>query len=130
MTMSFGSPSVSSSRVAVTVPVTISCSPFDPALLLSEVVTVSVEQAAGTGIAHGTASVGDPMLFGGPLLFPCDSTGHTFSMTVLADTSGRPFHGGQATFSGSAHVGSATCAYCFDGPSEDAQATPGTLTMH
>jgi hypothetical protein len=130
MTMQFGSPSLSSSRVAITVPVTVSCSPLDPTFLLVEGVSVSVEQSSGTGIAHGMASVGDLMDFGAPLLFPCDSANHTLSMTVLADTSGRPFHGGPATFSGSALVVGEPCPFCFGGVSEAAQAGPTTLTLH
>jgi hypothetical protein len=53
-TISLGTPSLSG-RVAITEPVTVSCSPFDPSLtLFQESVNVSVEQASGRSIARGS----------------------------------------------------------------------------
>jgi hypothetical protein len=102
MTITLGQPSLSA-RVAITVPVTVSCAPpSDPSLPLSSAgVSVSVEQAAGKQIAHGVTSLN---FMGGPVPppFTCDGTNQTLNVTVLADPSGAPFHGGQAVVSASA----------------------------
>jgi len=63
-TMTVGSPTLSG-RVLITVPLTITCSPFDPSLtFFSASGAVSVEQAVGRQIATGFGSVGGFM--GGP----------------------------------------------------------------
>jgi hypothetical protein len=133
MTVSLGQPSLSA-RVAVTEPVSVSCTPFDPSLtLFSESVNVSIEQAAGQGIAQGSGSV-----FGFlPVLpFPCDGTAHTVSVGILADPAGPAFHGGPAALSAGANVqagtpcfpGSTSCFFNLTG--ESATAGPTTLSMH
>jgi hypothetical protein len=134
MTMSLGSPNLLS-RVAVSVPVTVSCSPFDPSLtLFSEGVSVSVAQASGTAIAHGSGFI-NSFSFGSGFtpLFPCDNAGHTVTVNVFADPTGPPFHGGPAVFSASAgaSAGLSCGPGCFSNTfSETANLGPTTLTMH
>jgi ABC-type enterobactin transport system permease subunit len=71
MTISLGAPSLTG-RVAITEPVTVTCSAFDPSLtLVSENIFLQVEQAAGRAIAHGSAVSGG---FVPSLLFPCDGS--------------------------------------------------------
>ena len=71
MTMSLGAPSLLK-RVAIIQPVTMSCSGFDPSLVVwTESVNVSVQQAAGRQIAHGSALGGPSPLVG------CDGTENT-----------------------------------------------------
>jgi hypothetical protein len=54
LTISPGTPSLTG-RVAITAPVTVTCSRFDTTLTLdSERINVQVEQAAGKAIAHGS----------------------------------------------------------------------------
>ena len=102
MTASLGAPSLSA-RVAVNVPVTVSCDPFDPSLTLVEGgAFLTVEQASGSSIAHGSNFSGG---FVPDVPFVCDSAPHKFTATVVADTSGPPFHGGSAIISGSASAG-------------------------
>jgi hypothetical protein len=94
MTISVGPTASLSSRVAVTAPVTVSCTPFDPSLtLVDETINVTVEQASGRSVAHGTGSAG---AFTPSLLFACDNSQATIPVTISADTSGPPFHGGTA----------------------------------
>ena len=89
-------------KVALTVPVTVSCSaPFWDATtqeLFQENISVSVEQASGRSIAHGSstayASVPDS------LFVQCDGVPVTVPVTVWADVSGPPFHNGSAVVSG------------------------------
>jgi len=104
MTITLGQPSLSA-KVAITVPVTVSCAPpSNPSLPLSSAfVSVSVEQAAGKQIAHGVASLN---FMGGPVPppFTCDGTDQALNVTVLADPSGAPFHGGQVVVSASGSV--------------------------
>jgi hypothetical protein len=134
MTMSLGAPKLSS-RVAISVPVTVSCSPFDPSLtLFSEGAGVSVEQASGTAIAHGFGFV-NSYNFGSGFtpLFLCDNAGHTVTVNVLADTTGPPFHGGPAVFSASAgaSAGLSCGPGCFyNTVNESASFGPASLTMH
>jgi hypothetical protein len=108
ITLTIGSPSLSKSRVAVTVPLTVTCQPLDPTFdLVIETVTARVDQAAGQRIATGSASrTGSPSE-----LFACDGASHIVAVTLLADTSGPPFHGGQASVLASVEVqaGVETC---------------------
>ena len=121
MTMSLGAPSLLK-RVAIIQPVTMSCSGFDPSLVVwTESVNVSVEQAAGRQIAHGSALGGPSPLFG------CDGTQNTFSVVISADSSGPPFHGGSAVVTANGSVGAANscgpgCAFA---PFESAFASSG-----
>ncbi len=97
ITLSVGEPDLQAG-VLVTVPVTATCSPFDPALtFFNSSVFVSIEQANKQRIAFGSGSVGG---FMGPipLAFPCDDTATTVSVNVLANTNGAPFKKGKAAF--------------------------------
>lgn len=128
MTMSLGTPSLVS-RVAVTEPVTVSCSAFDPSLtLFAESVTVGVNQASGRAIAHGSGSY-----FANPL-FACDGSQNTVQVVVAADTAGPPFHGGPAVFTASAGAAAGTpCPWgggCFTNPFENASATAGPTSLN
>ena len=132
-TISLGAPSLSG-RVAITEPLTVSCSPFDPSLtLFSEGVNVSVEQASGRSIAHGSGFAGS---FLPTLMFACDGSQNTVPVTVLADTGGPPFHGGTAVISASASASAGTP--CFPGStncffnltSQSASTAPTTLHLH
>jgi hypothetical protein len=105
-------------KVALTVPVTVTCaSPFwDPASqqLVDELVEVSVEQASGREIAHGfgifRAQTPDAL----PL--QCDGSSVTVPVSILADTSGPPFHSGSAVVTVTADMDAGTsCGFpgCF-----------------
>jgi hypothetical protein len=103
MTIRAGDPELSG-RIAISVPIVVSCSPFDPALThFSGGVTVSVQQAAGRQIASGSGSVFGSSVTSS-LPFTCDGTEQTVPVTVLANTSGPPFHGGRAVLSASANA--------------------------
>jgi hypothetical protein len=89
-------------KVAMRVPVTVSCSPLDPSSFLSsQHLIVSARQARGKEIAGGSV-----MLFGSgsSRLFPCDGSAHALTADVFADAGGPPFHSGRAVLSGSVHV--------------------------
>jgi hypothetical protein len=118
ITVTVGQPSLSSSRVLITVPVTVSCSPFDPSLTFTNAgISVTTEQAAGTRIATGAGSVGGNF-YPGPFVFLCDGSNYTVPVSVLAAAPGPPFHGGPAAFSASAFADAANscgpgCFYDF-----------------
>jgi hypothetical protein len=81
-------------RVALTVPMTVACDAPSPGLVtFFQTVRVVVEQPAGKGIARATADIGNSYP---ALLFPCDGTATSLSVSVLADPTGPPFHGGKA----------------------------------
>src|SRR5690349_2325487 len=70
-------------RVAVSVPVTVSCSPFDSAYTFTNSsVSVSLQQAAGRDIAYGSAFVSGGLIsMGQPTPpFACDGAEHTVSV--------------------------------------------------
>jgi hypothetical protein len=124
MTISLGAPQLTS-RVAITEPVTVTCSPFDQSLtLVSESINLQVEHASRFGFLP-------------TLLFPCDGSQNTVPITISADPAGPPFHGGQAVFTASASAGAATPCFpgsttCFTNPSANQTATtdPTALIMH
>lgn len=128
MTISLGQPDLTS-RVLVTLPVTVTCSPFDSTLVLFQSqLTVSVVQAAGQRIARGFA-------FAFNAVPACDGTPHTIGVRVLADTFGPPFHGGHAVFSVNASALAGTpCPFfpgCFTTPFATQSANVVTeLNMH
>jgi hypothetical protein len=114
MTIRVGDPQLIA-KMAVSVPVIVSCSPFDPEFVFTgSGVSVSVQQAAGKDIAYGYGSAGF-MSTDAP--FTCDGTEQTVELTAMANPAGAPFHGGKAvvgaTASASAGVpcwpGSTTC---------------------
>ena len=97
MTMRLGTPDLQAG-VLIVVPMTVSCSPFDPSLtLFSEIASVSVEQDVGRRIAFGSGFI--TQFLPQPLLFLCDDTEHTLVVNVLANTAGPPFKRGLAVFS-------------------------------
>ena len=108
-------------KVAITVPVTVTCDAPTPGLVVFfQTVSVVIEQAAGKEIARGSATaVGSSP---GPLLFPCDGTLASLSVSVLADPLGPPFHGGRAvvrvTVTSEAGVPFPCCPGSFMGPFE------------
>lgn len=126
MTISLGTPSLSG-RVAITEPVTVSCSPFDPGLVVfSQNVTVNAEQAAGRAIARGSGSNYSS--------FPCDGSQTRIPVAVYADPAGPPFHGGPAVISAYAVATAGTpCPWgggCYTDPWENQSASAGPATQN
>jgi hypothetical protein len=132
MTISPGTPSLTG-RVAITVPVTVTCSAFDPSLTLtSENINVQVQQAAGKSIAHGSSFT---MNFLSALLFPCDGSQTTVPVTIYADPAGPPFHRGPAVFTSVASAGASTPCFpgsttCFTTPSASQTASTGPVEIN
>ncbi len=115
MTVRVGDPDLVA-RVALRVPVSVSCTPFDPALThVSDGVFVSVQQASGRGIASGSGFLsGGPVgMTPSPLLFACDGSEQTVTVPVSASAAGAPFHGGPAVITASANAYAAQP--CFPG---------------
>jgi hypothetical protein len=116
MSVAVGQPEVVAG-VAVTVPVTVSCSPFDPSLTyFSDGVFVTISQAVNKEIAHGSGSASGGLFGGGALLFPCDTTQSTIPVTVVAATDGPPFKRnkeGLVSASASASAGVSCGPGCF-----------------
>jgi hypothetical protein len=97
ITMRLGDPQLTA-KMAITVPVVVTCSPFDPGLTFARSgLSVSAQQAAGKAIAYGYGSI-DSYGFG-QRAFTCDGSEQTVPVTVMANTNGAPFHGGKAVIS-------------------------------
>jgi hypothetical protein len=130
MTATVGEPNLIG-RVALTVPVTVTCDAPSPGLAVaSQSVSVLVEQASGKGIARGTANLFN---FFPAQLFPCDGTATTLTASVLADPNGPPFHGGKvvvrATVRAEAGVPFPCCPGSFMGPFETQVADTGPVLV-
>jgi len=131
ITVSVGAPSLSG-RVAVTTPVTVSCTPFDPSLTLGfESINVTIEQASGRSIARGVG--GTSAFLGSQMVFPCDDTQSTSPVTISADPSGPPFHGGTAVITATAMAQAGIlCGFgpnCFQ-PIASQTGSSGPTTVH
>lgn len=92
ITLQIGQPDLEA-RVSVAVPVTVTCSPFDPTFtLFSDYVSVSISQAVDKQIAHGTGTLGrQPVPGGTGTVYACDGNPHTITVIVPAATDGPPF---------------------------------------
>jgi hypothetical protein len=134
MMMTVGAPTLGG-RVLITVPLTITCSPFDPSLTpISAGAFVSVEQASGQSIAQGFGSVGGSMGFP-QIAYSCDGTPQKVPVLVQANPSGPPFHGGPASFTISAGANAGLpCSFfpgCFtDVVGQGASFGPAILNVH
>lgn len=110
-------PGTLTGKVAITIPVNISCTPFwDPNTqqLVDEFINLNVEQASGREIAHANGFARSD--FTGPQLFQCDGSSVTIPISMLADPTGPPFHGGSVVVSGVVGVDAAqSCGFpgCF-----------------
>ena len=118
-------------KVALTVPVTVTCDPPSAGLAISgQTVSVVLEQAAGKQIARASGAVSG---FSPTTLFPCDGTATSLSVSVLADPAGPPFHGGKAvarvTVTSEAGVPLACCPGAFMGPFERQTAVAGPIAV-
>jgi hypothetical protein len=136
MTVRIGDPTLIG-RVALSVPVSVTCTPFDASYtLVATGVSVSVQQASGKDIASGSGFLsGGLSAMGQPTpLFACDDADHSVTVPVSANTAGSPFHGGHvvvnATASASAgqpcFPGSTNCFFNFITQS----ATTGPVEVH
>jgi hypothetical protein len=101
-------------RVAVSVPVIVSCSPFDPAYTrTSDTISVSVAQASGRDVAAGFGFASWSIYgMGQPApLFACDGSEQTTTVSVPANTLGPPFHGGRAVVTATAYASAGLPCY-------------------
>jgi len=115
MTIHVGDPTLIG-RVALSVPVSVSCTPFDASYtLFSTSVSVSVQQPSGKDIAFGSGFLsGGALGMGQPsVLFACDAAEHSVTVPVSANTAGPPFHGGHVVVSATASA--AAGQPCFPG---------------
>jgi hypothetical protein len=97
MTLTLPGSAALSARINVMITLTIHC-PAPPAgsVTLADGASVTVEQAAGTGVASGSLFILDPAP---NLPFPCDGSTVQRTFSILASPSGAPFHGGPAIVS-------------------------------
>jgi hypothetical protein len=134
-TLTAGSPRLTD-RTLITMPVTVSCPAIDPTVatfIFNETVTVNAQQPAGRSFATASGTA-----FGSQtssLIFPCDGSSTVLTVSMLANPSGPPFHGGPAIFTLSASVTAGFEAFpgCGCGSvtlNESAVAGPMQLQLH
>jgi hypothetical protein len=135
ITITIGAPNLSIDRVLIEVPVTVSCQPFDATLTqVDAMVSVSVNQASGQKIAHGSGISSG--FLGTAMPFSCDGADHAVTVAVLADPAGPPFHGGPAVLMATAFASagipcfpdSTTCFSIF--ASQSGTFGPSTVSLH
>jgi len=92
-----GDPTLSADRGSISVPVTVSCSPFDPSLTtFTTLVSVTVQQGTNNvAQASGARSAGYPTA----MVFTCDGASQTVMVTATADPNTAGFHAGPASVS-------------------------------
>jgi hypothetical protein len=115
MTVGVGEPTLVG-RVALSLPIVVSCTPFDSAFtVIGGSVLVSVQQASGREIAFGNGyrSWDRTAWASRRPRSPCDGTPQTISVAVSANTEGPPFHGGPAVINAGAYASAAQP--CFPG---------------
>jgi hypothetical protein len=131
MTVTVGSPVQITDRLMVTVPVQVVCAPIgNPGdITTSDTVTVSLSQANGRSVSHGTATVSagpsSPYNPNSPGFLTCD--GATVNPVTLQVLGSGPFHGGGAIISVTAAHSVGTCifpGYCPADASESASVGP------
>ena len=135
ITVTIGAPNLSIDRVLIEVPVIVSCQPFDAAITqVDATVTVSVNQASGQNIAHGSGISSG--FLGTTLPFACDGADHAVTVAVLADPAGPPFHGGHAALMATAFASAGTPCFpdsttCFSiVASKSGTFGPSTVSLH
>jgi hypothetical protein len=118
-------------KVAITVPVSVSCAPPEgDRVLQTTSLSVSVQQAAGKEIAYGSGFVGGF----NSMAFTCDGSEQTVPVTISANPSGAPFHGGKIVVTASAFA--STAEPCFPGATDcftnfaSEGATIGPVAVH
>jgi hypothetical protein len=105
VTITVGETGTLKSRIVATVPAQITCGPLDVYIVQQ---AATIEQAAGQEIARGNGFADQPIV--------CDGTPQPNSFTFLADSSGPPFHGGDAAVSIGLYICSTTF-FCISGSS-------------
>jgi len=100
MTVAIGSPITLTDRILVSVPVTVTCTTTLANPFLFGSIFVSVQQASGQSVSHGS---------GGLALASCPATPQTFNVLVTPDLASGPFHGGGAI----AFAGASACDITF-----------------
>jgi len=103
ITVAIGAPITLTDRVLVTVPVTVTCTATLPNPFQFGSIFVSIQQASGKSVSHGS---------GGLALRSCPATPQTFNVLVTPDlfpSPSGPFHGGGAI----AFAGASACDITF-----------------
>jgi hypothetical protein len=127
--VTLGEPTLSAGGSIVSVPVTVSCSPFDASLTtFTTLVSVTVEQGQnGIARANGALSAGFPT----PMVFACDGTSQTLTVTAVGEPNSPRFHPGPAVVSvlvrAMAGIPCPERPLCFG--FVDTQSTSGTSTV-
>lgn len=117
VTMSLPAKAELTAGVLVTVPVTVSCGPYEFTPSRSGL-SVTIRQASKKAIASGSAFTGGFSSF-----LTCDGASHVYAIDVLAATSGPPFRKGDAVVQASAFVVTGCCT------SDNASAGPQVIRL-
>jgi hypothetical protein len=114
------------SHLLVDVPVNVVCAPLGGTYVISDIVSVSIQQAWGKTVNSGSGQVASGYFYGGPGLFTCDgSTVNVVTVPVLPAAGSGPFKGGKAILTVNVFHSTDDCEYTICGGGGSAGATIG-----
>jgi hypothetical protein len=84
-------------RILVDVPVNVICAPLGGTYVVSDMVSVTIQEAVGKAVSSGSGQVAGGTFYNSPPLFICDgSTENAVTVPVLPATGSGPFKKGKA----------------------------------
>jgi hypothetical protein len=90
-------PASLAARILINVPVNVVCAQLGGTYVISDTVSVSIQEASGKTVSSGSGQVVGGSFYGAPPLFTCDgSTNNVVTVPVLPSTGSGPFHNGKA----------------------------------
>jgi hypothetical protein len=121
------------SHLLVDVPVNVVCAPLGGSYVVTDLVSVSIQQASGQAVSSGSGQVASGYMYGGGAgLFTCDgSTVNVVTVPVLPAAGSGPFKGGKAIVTVNVYHDTDNCPYggCGGGGSAGATIGPEALKL-
>jgi hypothetical protein len=119
-------------RILIRVPVKVVCAQLGGTYVVSDSVTISVQEASGKTVSSGSGQVFGGGFYGDPALFTCDgSTKNVVTVPVLPATGSGPFHRGRAIVTVNVSRSTDDCQFggCGGGGSASAVIGPRALKI-
>jgi hypothetical protein len=111
LTASVGSATLTA-HLLVDVPVKVVCAPLGGSYVVSDMVSVTIQEAVGKAVSSGSAQVTGGSFYGTPALFTCDgTTQNRVTVPVLPATGSGPFRKGKAIVTVNVSRSTDNCPY-------------------
>ena len=119
-------------RILIDVPVDVVCAPLGGTYVVTDLVSVSIQEAVGKSVSSGSGQVAGGSMYGGPALFTCDgSTVNVVTVPVLPAAGSGPFKNGKAIITVNVFHSTDNCQYggCGGGGSAGATIGPEAIKL-